>query len=161
MISCFFFFFIFLIATLFIYFWLCWVPGSREGFLQPRQAGATPHRGAGTALHRGARAPPHRGPPRRGAQAPDAQAQQSWPTGPAAPRHAGSPQTRARTRAPRIGRQTPNHCATREAPSIMFLRFIHIVESIDTLFHLLPNSIPLYWVDQYRNVTMCLGVQGT
>ena len=25
---------------LFIYFWLCWVPGSREGLLQLRQAGA-------------------------------------------------------------------------------------------------------------------------
>ena len=50
------------------------------------------------------------------AQAPDAQAQQLWPTGPAAPRHAGSSQTRARTRVPCTGRQTPNHCATREAP---------------------------------------------
>ena len=51
-----------------------------------------------------------------GAQAPDAQAQQLWLTGPAAPRHVGSPQTRARTRVPRIGRQTLNHCATRKAP---------------------------------------------
>ena len=100
---------------LFIYFWLCWVLGSCEGFLRLRQAGATPHRGAGTALHRGARASHHRGPPRRGAQAPDAQAQQPWPTGPAAPWHAGSSQTRARTRVPRTSRQTLNHCATREA----------------------------------------------
>ena len=73
-----------------------------------RQAGATPHRGA-RASHR-------RGLSRCGAQAPDAQAQQPRLTGPAAPRHAGSPQTRARTRAPCTGRQTPNHCATREAP---------------------------------------------
>ena len=51
-----------------------------------------------------------------GAQAPDAQAQQLWLTGPAAPRHVGSPQTRARTRVPRIGRETLNHCATRKAP---------------------------------------------
>ena len=36
-------------------------------------------------------------------------------TGPVAPRHAGSSQTRARTRVPCTGRQTPNHCATREA----------------------------------------------
>ena len=36
--------------------------------------------------------------------------------GPAAPRHVGSSQTRARTRVPCIGRQTLNHCATREAP---------------------------------------------
>ena len=40
-----------------------------------------------------------------------------WLTGPAAPRHVGSSQTRARTRVPRIGRQTLNHCATREAPT--------------------------------------------
>ena len=50
------------------------------------------------------------------AQAPDAQAQQLWLTGPAAPRHVGSSQTRARTHVPCTGRQTPNHCATREAP---------------------------------------------
>ena len=49
------------------------------------------------------------------AQAPDAQAQQSWLTGPAPPRHVGSSQTRARTRVPCISRQTLNHCATREA----------------------------------------------
>ena len=49
-----------------------------------------------------------------GAQAPDAQAQQLWLTGPVAPRHVGSSQTRARTRVPCIGRQTLNHCATRE-----------------------------------------------
>ena len=57
---------------------------------------------------------------RCGTQAPDAQAQQPWLTGPAAPRHAGSSQTRARTRVPRISRQTPNHCATREAPGFPF-----------------------------------------
>ena len=51
------------------------------------------------------------------AQAPDAQAQQLWVTGLVAPRHVGSSQTRARTRVPCIGRQTLNHCATREAPS--------------------------------------------
>ena len=88
-----------------------------EGFPQPRQAGATPHHGA--------RASHHRGPSRRGAQAPDAQAQQSWPTGPAAPRHAGSSQTRARTRAPCIGRQIPNHWATREAQPQLLSLIIH------------------------------------
>ena len=56
-----------------------------------------------------------------GAQAPDAQAQQLWLTGPAAPRHVGSSQTRARTRVPCIGRQTPNNCATREAPYILYI----------------------------------------
>ena len=99
-----------LFIYLFIYFWLCWVLGPREGPLQPRQAGAT--------LHRGARAFHYCGPSRCGAQAPDAQAQQSWLTGPAAPRHVGSSQTRARTRVPRISRQTLNHCATREALTV-------------------------------------------
>ena len=77
-----FFFFFFFKATfysyfiyLFIYFWLCWVFGSCEGFLRLRQVGATLHCGVGTALHRGARAFHHRGPSRCGAQAPDAQAQ--------------------------------------------------------------------------------------
>ena len=59
--------FSFLFIYLFIYFWLCWVFGSCEGFLKLRQAGAT--------LHRGARASLYRGPSRCGAQAPDAQAQ--------------------------------------------------------------------------------------
>ena len=43
-----------------------------------------------------------------------------WLTGLAAPRHVGSPQTRARTRVPCIGRQTLSHCATREAPVLLF-----------------------------------------
>ena len=38
-----------------------------------------------------------------------------WLTGLVAPRHVGSSQTRARTRVPCTGRQTLNHCATREA----------------------------------------------
>ena len=79
-----------------------------KGFLQLWQAGATPYRDA--------RAPHYRGLSCCGAQAPDAQAQQLQPTGPAAPRYVGSPQTRAQTRVPHTGRQTPNHCATREAP---------------------------------------------
>ena len=58
---------------------------------------------------------------RCGAQAPDAQAQQLWLTGPVAPRHVGSSQTRARTRVPCTGRQTLNHCATREAPTLPLL----------------------------------------
>ena len=86
-----------------------------EGFLQLRQAGAT--------LHCGARASHCRGLSCCGAQAPDAQAQQLWPTGLVAPRHVGSSQTRAPTRVPCVGRQILNHCATREAP----------VNTIDTL----------------------------
>ena len=98
--------------NLFIYF--CCVGSSFlcKGFLQLRRAGAT--------LHRNARASHHRGPSCCGAQAPDAQAQQSWLTGPAAPRHVGSSQTRARTRVPCTGRQILNHCATREAPVFGF-----------------------------------------
>ena len=51
-----------------------------------------------------------------GSRAPDVQAQQLWLTGLVVPRHVGSSQTRAGTRVPCIGRQTLNHCATREAP---------------------------------------------
>ena len=83
-----------------------------EGFLQLRQAGAT--------LHRGARASHCRGLSCCGAQAPDAQAQQLWLTGPAAPRYVGSSRTRARTRVPCTGRQILNHCATREARDYLF-----------------------------------------
>ena len=39
-----------------------------------------------------------------------------WLVGPAALRHVGSSWTRARTHFPCIGRQTFNHCTTREAP---------------------------------------------
>ena len=103
----FFFFFNFIFIYLFIYgcvgsSFLC------EGFLQLRQVGAT--------LHRDARASHYHGFSCCRAQAPDAQAQQLRLTGPAAPRHVGSSQTRAWTHVPCIGRQTLNHCATREAP---------------------------------------------
>ena len=78
-----------------------------------RQVGAT--------LHRGARASHCRGLSCCGAQAPDVQAQQLWLTGPVTSRHVGSSQTRARTRVPCIGRQTLNHCATREAQTFLLL----------------------------------------
>ena len=103
---------IYLFIYLFIYFGLCWVPASCEGFLQLRQAGAS--------LHRGARAFHYRGPSRRRAQAPDAQTQYLWLTGPVAPRHVGSSQTRARTRVPCISRQILNHCATWETLNCLF-----------------------------------------
>ena len=48
-----------------------------------------------------------------------------WLTGPAAPRHVGSSQTRARTRVPCIGRQILNHCATREALGALDSSFPH------------------------------------
>ena len=110
------FFFLFFFLILFIYLFIFGCVGSSflcEGFLQLRQVGAT--------LHRGARASHHRGLSFCGAQAPDAQAQQLWLTGPVALRHVGSSQTRARTRVPCIGRQTLNHCATKEAPPSLFL----------------------------------------
>ena len=82
------------------------------GFLQLRQVGAT--------LHRGARASHYRGLSCCRAQAPDAQAQQLWLTGPVALQHVGSSQTRARTRVPCIGRQILNHWATKEALNASF-----------------------------------------
>ena len=89
-----------------------------EGFLQLWQAGAT--------LHRGARASHYRGLSCCRAQAPEAQAQQLWFTGLVAPRHVGSSQTRAQTRVPCIGRQTLNHCATREAHFFQKKIFIYL-----------------------------------
>ena len=56
-----------------------------------------------------------------GAQAPDAQAQRPWLTGPAAPRHVASSRTGTRTCVPCIGRRTPYHCATKEALEGRFL----------------------------------------
>ena len=87
-----------------------------EGFLSLWQAEVT--------LHRSARASHYRGLSCCGAYAPDAQAQQLWLKGPAAPWHVGSSQTRARTRVPCIGRQILNHCATREAPNHFKKQFL-------------------------------------
>ena len=100
----------------FIYLFIYGCVGSSflcEGFLQLWQVGATPHRGA--------RASHHGDPSHCGAQAPDAQAQQLWLTGPVAPQHVGSSQTRTRTHVPCIGRQILNHCTTREAPPVTFV----------------------------------------
>ena len=86
-----------------------------KGSLQLWQAEAT--------LHRGVQASHYRGLSCCGAQAPDAQAQQLWLTGPATPRHVGSSQTRAQTHVPCIGRQILNHCATREVPVLLYIFF--------------------------------------
>ena len=110
----FFFLKIFLNFYLFIYLFMA-VLGLRfcaRAFSSCGERGAT--------LHRGVRASRYCGLSCCGAQAPDAQAQQLWLTGPVAPRHVGSSQTRARTRVPCIGRQILNHCATREAPLYSF-----------------------------------------
>ena len=103
------FFFINLFIYLFIFIIYGCVGSSFlcEGFLHLRRAGAT--------LHRGVWASHCRSLSRCGAQAPDAQAQWLWLTGLATLRHVVSSQTRARTHVPCIGRQTPNHCAIREA----------------------------------------------
>ena len=111
-----------------------------EGFLQLRQAGAT--------LHRGARASHYRGLSCCGAQAPDAQAQQLWFTGLAAPWHVGSPQTRARTRVSCIGRQILNHCATREAQSIF------LIKGEELLFQKL-NLMQFMKTPQHRPTIFC------
>ena len=69
---------------------------------------------------------------------PDAQAQQLWRTGPAAPRHVGSSQTRARTRVPCIGRQILNHCATREAQLSILYVVLHMCQSQSSTLFLPP-----------------------
>ena len=99
----------------------------------------------GAILHHGARASHYRGLSRCGAQAPDAQAQQLWLTGLVAPRHAGSSQTRARTRVPRIGRQILNHCATREALTILLIHnlFRLFGGNPSSLYQFLPYSIDI------------------
>ena len=62
---------------------------------------------------------------RCGSQAPEAQALPPWLTGPAALRPVRSSRTGPRTCVPRFGRQTLNHCATRETPLAHFERSIH------------------------------------
>ena len=64
--------------------------------------------------------------------------------GPSYPRHVGSSQTRARTRVPCIGRQTLNHCATREA---LHFPFLHKVSKIRHVFY-------IYSTAQFRLATL-------
>ena len=118
-----------------------------EGSPYLRQVGAT--------LHRGARASHYCGLSCCGAQAPDAQAQQLWLTGPAAPRHVGSSQTRARTRVPCIGRQTLNHCATREARVCLFKKLL--VLSIYLFFYNIFYFIYFYFQPYHSLSSFDLG----
>ena len=130
---------VFFFFLIFIYLFIYGSVGSSflcEGFLQLWQVGAT--------LHRGARASHHRGLSCCGAQAPDAQAQQLWLTGPAAPRHVGSSQTRARTRVPCTGRQTLNHCATWEALLKVFARVILSLHNVSHMLTLYTNPYVRY-----------------
>ena len=57
-----------------------------------------------------------------------------WLTGPAALRHVGSSQTRARTCVPCIGRQILNHCATRGALRFYFILHTHVSILLQILF---------------------------
>ena len=58
------------------------------------------------------------------------QAQYLKRTGLAAPQHAGSSRTRARTRIPCIGRRVLNHCATGEVPVPEFLQSLTCSSSL-------------------------------
>ena len=141
----------------FIYLFIFGCVGSsslREGPLQLRRAGATPHRGA-RASHR-------RGPSCCGAQAPDAQAQQLRLTGPAAPRHVGSSQTRARTRVPCSGRQTLNHCATREAPLKLFIEQMLCANVTCVLFKSRRDDLLIYnmYLSEIFNPSRCCPLKG-
>ena len=107
----------------FFFLWLCWVLVSVRGLSLVAASGD----------HSSWRC---RGLSCCGAQAPDAQAQQLWLTGPAAPRHVGSSQTRARTRVPCTGRQTLNHCATREASKAVV--FCYSIPCKLIHYHLFP-----------------------
>ena len=136
----------------FIYLFIFGCVGSSllcEGFLQLRRAGAT--------LHRGARASHYRGLSCCGAQAPDAQAQQLWLTGPAAPRHVGSSRTGARTRVPCIGRWILNHCATREA--LLFVLYVSMLVPLinhksSTLLWLVSLRCPTIISNQFQFFTI-------
>ena len=68
-----------------------------------------------------------------------------WLTGPAAPRHVGSSQTRARTRVLCIGRQILNHCATREA------RYLFLI-------CLITECLSISWYYNIENPVMLLNI---
>ena len=109
------FFFFKFIIIIFLNFWLCWVFVSVQG-LSPVAAsgGHSSSRCAGLSPSRPlllrSTGPRHAG-------------SVTVAHGPSL----GSSQTRARTRVPCIGRQTPNHCATKEDRIFSFLRNLHTV----------------------------------
>ena len=106
------FFFKINLFILFIYFWLRWVFAAVRGLsLVAASRGYSSMRCAGFSLRWLLLLP------RMGSRA---QAQQLWHTGLAAPWHVRSSRTRDRTHVRCIGRQIPNHCATREAQEITF-----------------------------------------
>ena len=97
---------------LFIYLWLCWVFISVQGLSLVAASGDhSSSRCAGLSLSR---------PFLLRSTGSRCEGSALWLTGLVAPWHVGSSQTRARTRVPCIGRQTLNHCATREAHCSFF-----------------------------------------
>ena len=62
--------------------------------------------------------------------------------GPAAPRHVGSSQNRARTRVPCIGRRTLNHCATREALKLFLGSERYTVKTESPSYSYLTVTLP-------------------
>ena len=73
-----------------------------------------------------------------------------WLTGPVAPRHVGSSQTRARTRVPCNGRQILSHCATREAPREKYFfkcLWLPFKKSNDVVFYYKNESAAVLIVD--------------
>ena len=102
--------FFFFLTYLFIYFWLCWVFIAARRLLIAVASLVAEHRLQASRLQKlwlaGSRA----------------QAPQLWLTILVAPQHVGSSLTRARTRVACIGRRILNHCATREAPQLNFLK---------------------------------------
>ena len=70
-----------------------------------------------------------------------------WLTGPAAPWHVGSSQTRARTRVPCISRQILNHCATREA--LIFL--------LNSIFKQNWDHSIFYFITYFLLLLICFG----
>ena len=126
----------FLIYFIFIYFWLCWAFVAARGLSPVAESGGhSSLQCTGFSLRwllllqsMGSRCT---GFSSRGVQAQQlwlagsrAQARQLWPMGPVALRHMGSSWTRARTHVPCVGRQTPNHCATREALVVFLMKAI-------------------------------------
>ena len=103
----------------FIYFWLCWVFVSVRGLsLVVASGGHSSSWCAGLSLSRPLLLRS------TGSRREGSAVVAHWLTGPVAPRHVGSSQTRARTRVACIGRQILNHCATREAPRQEFLKTV-------------------------------------
>ena len=74
-----------------------------------------------------------------------------WLTGLVAPRHVGSSQTRARTRVPCTGRQTLNHCATREARGEVFWEGLTETQRLRKLLKM-DNILFVYFFKRY-NIT--------